>query len=132
VLMGELIHRVEVQAIVDCQFGQQAPFILNVDAIQPAGVRQAIDDIERLVGGLSAAGIYRQHARQSVGPNRFRLCQEPGTQRVLFVDPPAAVSLHAGRDILPRRPLRDAIEHQVADPVRLEIQRAGAVEQRDL
>ena len=58
--------------------------------------------------------------------------RKPGAQRVLLVDPPASVGLHAGRHVLPRRLLRDAVEQQVADRVGRETQRAGAVEHRDL
>ena len=68
-----------------------------------------------------AGGIHRQDAGRRIGAGLLDLRQEAGAQRVLVVDPPASVALHAGRHILPRGLLGNAVEQQVADRVRREI-----------
>ena len=54
------------------------------------------------------------------------LRQKPGAQRVLVIDAPASVALHAIRGVGAICLLRDAIEQQIAQPVGRETQRAVA------
>ena len=54
------------------------------------------------------------------------LHQKAGTQRVLVIDAPASVRLHAICGVGASCLLRDAIEQQIAQPVGRETQRAVA------
>ena len=122
--MGEFVHGVEPQPVVQRHRGQHAPLVLHVDAVQPARLVLIVDDVR--AARPSSACRSRPPAARSEGswtslPSSLR--QECRAERVLLVDAPASVRLDAGRHVRARRLLRDAIEQQIADRVGRKCQR---------
>ena len=98
----------------------------------PAGLAAAVEHADRLIRGLRAAAVHRQHLGGGIERRSRALSLKAGADRMLIVHAPTRIGLRAERSSRPRGVLRDPVEQQVAQRIRRVGERADAIEQRDL
>jgi hypothetical protein len=123
---------IEAQSVVHREHRVESPLVLQIDALDPLGIAGVVDDAEGSVAGLSTVGVRRQHLRGGVAGEMVGLRVHPGAQRVRIGELVGAVALQCVGDVALVRLLRDAVEEQVAERVRGEIQARIAGDKRGL
>ncbi len=117
---------------------QHLPFVLQVDAVGPAGEIGAVGDAERLVAGnewrvrIGGVGNQRQGIGLGEAGDALALDEEAAAQRVLGRHLPAGIALHAGGEAGALRPRREAVVQKVADRVGLVVELGIARKAREL
>ena len=123
---------IEAHSIVHHQHRVDVPLILQIRALDPLGIAGVVDDADGQVAHLGAAGIRRQHLRGGVAGETVGLRIYPGAQRVGIAELVGAVALQPVGHVALVGLLRDAVEEQIAERVRREIQARVAGDERGL
>src|SRR5439155_24379720 len=92
-LMGELVDDVEARAEIERHGRHDLPFVLEVEAIEPAGLAAAVEHRKRLVGERRAIVCDPQNARIGRESRALALDEVTGAQRVLRRQAIEAVAL---------------------------------------
>ena len=131
-LVGVLVlpHLIEPRAGIQCQLIRKLPFVLQIDAAQPAEEHAGIDRGKRGIGqDLRARGrVEGQQLRCACDGRLLRADVEPRAQRMRVVEVKRAVALDAVDDAATINIRCQAVVHQVADAIRRERNGAGTHE----
>ena len=122
-----LLHLVEAQPCIQRPLAVDLPFVLQIGAEQVTGLGAGIEHGERRIEGVADA-VERQKGRGIVDQRIFRAGRESKAERVSIADAPGRIFLNAVDDAAAIDVGGDAIEDEIADRIRREMQRARAVE----
>ncbi len=113
---------VKARAVIQCHGRRDLPLVLQVDAFDPLGLGAVIDDDDGRVVDLIAGIVQGDHAGAGKALGMIALDENTAAQRVLIIEPICRVRLQRIRHILLVGVLRDAVEEDVAEKIRHEIQ----------
>src|SRR5438874_1266595 len=119
------------RAVVHHQHRVDVPLILQIGAFDVLRIAGLVDDRDGyIIDRYAAAGL--KHQRAGVAGETVGLCIHPDTQRVGLVQLVRAVALQGIGDVALVGLLRDAVEEQIPERIRCEIQARVAGDERGL